>query len=84
MTPITPDLARRLDEAPDSRHDVIVLTAGSIDDLLAGLPPGVEVRHVYRLRKGIAARASAGDVRALAKVAGVTSVEPDRPVKSTS
>ena len=84
MTPLTPDLARRLDEAPNARHDVIVLTQGSLDDLLAALPPGVEVRHVFRLRKGLAARASASDVRAVAKVAGVTSVEADQAVQASS
>ena len=60
-----------------------VLTT-ALDDLLAALPPGVEVRHVFRLRKGLAARASASDVRAVAKVAGVTSVEADQAVQASS
>jgi hypothetical protein len=84
MTHIAPDLARRLDDAPDAKHDVIVLTNGSVDALLATLPSQAEVRHVYRLRKGIALRASGDVILSIDKVAGVTSVEPDRSVSAQS
>jgi hypothetical protein len=84
VTHITPELERRLAGAPDARHDVIILTDRPVDELLGLLPAGVAVRHVYRLRKGIAARASAKEIRSIDKVAGVTHVQPDETVSASS
>ncbi len=82
MAIIPSDLARSLDARPSARHDVVVTASGSLEALLAAVPAGMEVRHVYRLRKGIAASADAASVRALASSGAVESIEPDRPVSA--
>jgi hypothetical protein len=79
---IAKDLADLLDGEPAASLDVIVLASGSLEALLEAVPPGVEVRHVYRLRKGIAATADVAAVRVLAASDAVAAIEPDRPVSA--
>ena len=79
---IDPEVSARLADPADAPLEVIVSASGELEALLAVLPARITVRHVYRLRKGIACTADKTDVRVLADSPEVAAIEADRPVSS--
>ena len=79
---IDPDLAEQLGGDPHRRVEAIVRCKGGLDGLLASLPDGIAVQHIYPRINCAAVRGSARDLLRLAEVKTVESMEPVRPVSS--
>jgi hypothetical protein len=77
---IDPELARWLAGDPARQLEAIVSAQGRLDELLDGLPEGVEVQHLYRLIGSISVTAPAGTLRRMADLTVVKSIEPVRRV----
>ncbi len=75
-----PDLAGALDADPDRRMQAIVFAQDGLDDLLAHLPPDVRVEHTYSLIGSVCVSASVADLRRMADMPTVKSIEPVRTV----
>ncbi|MFN2252070.1 MAG: hypothetical protein ACK2UL_09160 [Anaerolineae bacterium] len=79
---VDPELAKALASAPDRVIEAIVRCEGALDATLAALPGEIEVVHVYRLIDGAAVRGPAAAIAGLARMPGVTSLEPVRAVST--
>jgi len=77
---IAADLSRQLSTNPTTPIEAILTAAEGLDELLAQLPPDVQVDHTYRLSHSVAVTASAGTLRRLAELPAVEAMEPVRDV----
>ncbi|MCE7939074.1 hypothetical protein DCC79_13005 [bacterium] len=77
---MNPDLASAMDADPESRMQAIVFAQDGLDDLLAHLPPEVHVEHTYSLIGSVCVSGSVADLRRLADMPTVKSIEPVRTV----
>ena len=76
------EFEQRLKSDPTAEHEVIVRAATDLDELIASLPPNLDVKYTYRLIHSIAVTGRASDIRSLTGVAAVKTIEPVKSVKS--
>lgn len=80
MAPVDADLWQALSGDPAEEVEAILVSAATIETLLAELPAEVTVGHRYRLINAISVQATAAALRRLARLPMIKRIESVRPV----
>jgi hypothetical protein len=80
--PFDPGLRAAAKKQPADRLGAIVSVGGDLESVRAALPPGVVVRRVLKMAKALAIEGNLSELEQVARLPGVTAIEPDRTVSS--